>query len=102
MRLSELVAEIDAQRQLGNLSSALQLFVLDITVSAFTQPQFQVAIADPRGMRGKAKRGAAVSPSHPFAMGRTKIARGCGHELAIIALAASPYHCPGQSGTDTD
>jgi predicted DNA-binding ribbon-helix-helix protein len=29
MRLSELVAEIDAQRQLGNLSSALRLFVLD-------------------------------------------------------------------------
>jgi predicted DNA-binding ribbon-helix-helix protein len=27
--LSELVAEIDAQRQLGNLSSALRLFVLD-------------------------------------------------------------------------
>ena len=29
MRLSELVAEIDAQRQLGNLSSALRLFVLE-------------------------------------------------------------------------
>ena len=29
MTLSELVAEIDAQRQLGNLSSALRLFVLD-------------------------------------------------------------------------
>jgi len=29
VRLSELVAEIDAQRQLGNLSSALRLFVLD-------------------------------------------------------------------------
>jgi predicted DNA-binding ribbon-helix-helix protein len=27
--LSELVAEIDAQRQLGNLSSALRLFVLE-------------------------------------------------------------------------
>jgi hypothetical protein len=27
--LSELVAEIDAQRQFGNLSSALRLFVLD-------------------------------------------------------------------------
>ena len=27
MTLSELVAEIDAQRQLGNLSSALRLFV---------------------------------------------------------------------------
>ena len=29
MTLSELVAEIDAQRQLGNLSSALRLFVLE-------------------------------------------------------------------------
>ena len=29
MTLSALVAEIDAQRQLGNLSSALRLFVLD-------------------------------------------------------------------------
>ena len=29
MTLSELIAEIDAQRQLGNLSSALRLFVLD-------------------------------------------------------------------------
>ena len=29
MNLSELVAEIDAQRQPGNLSSALRLFVLD-------------------------------------------------------------------------
>jgi predicted DNA-binding ribbon-helix-helix protein len=29
MTLSELVAEIDAQRQLGNLSSAVRLFVLD-------------------------------------------------------------------------
>jgi predicted DNA-binding ribbon-helix-helix protein len=29
MTLSELVAEIDAQRQLGNLSSAIRLFVLD-------------------------------------------------------------------------
>jgi len=29
MTLSELVGEIDAQRQLGNLSSALRLFVLD-------------------------------------------------------------------------
>jgi predicted DNA-binding ribbon-helix-helix protein len=29
MNLSELVAEIDAQRQHGNLSSALRLFVLD-------------------------------------------------------------------------
>ena len=29
MTLSQLVAEIDAQRQLGNLSSALRLFVLD-------------------------------------------------------------------------
>jgi predicted DNA-binding ribbon-helix-helix protein len=29
MSLSQLVAEIDAQRQLGNLSSALRLFVLD-------------------------------------------------------------------------
>ena len=29
MTLSELVAEIDAQRELGNLSSALRLFVLD-------------------------------------------------------------------------
>jgi predicted DNA-binding ribbon-helix-helix protein len=29
MRLSELVAEIDAQRQFGNLSSALRLFVLE-------------------------------------------------------------------------
>jgi predicted DNA-binding ribbon-helix-helix protein len=29
MTLSELVAEIDAQQQLGNLSSALRLFVLD-------------------------------------------------------------------------
>jgi len=29
MTLSELVAEINAQRQLGNLSSALRLFVLD-------------------------------------------------------------------------
>jgi predicted DNA-binding ribbon-helix-helix protein len=29
MNLSELVAEIDAQRQFGNLSSALRLFVLD-------------------------------------------------------------------------
>ena len=29
MRLSELVAKIDAQRQLSNLSSALRLFVLE-------------------------------------------------------------------------
>ena len=29
MNLSELVAEIDAQRQFGNLSSAVRLFVLD-------------------------------------------------------------------------
>jgi len=29
MTLSQLVAEIDAQRQFGNLSSALRLFVLD-------------------------------------------------------------------------
>ena len=29
MTLSELIAEIDAQRQLGNLSSAIRLFVLD-------------------------------------------------------------------------
>jgi predicted DNA-binding ribbon-helix-helix protein len=29
MALSELVAEIDAQRELGNLSSALRLFVLE-------------------------------------------------------------------------
>ena len=29
MNLSELVAEIDAQRQHSNLSSALRLFVLD-------------------------------------------------------------------------
>src|SRR5262249_41421853 len=29
MTLSELVAEIDAQRQLGNLSSVLRFFVLD-------------------------------------------------------------------------
>jgi predicted DNA-binding ribbon-helix-helix protein len=29
MNLSEVVAEIDAQRQPGNLSSALRLFVLD-------------------------------------------------------------------------
>jgi predicted DNA-binding ribbon-helix-helix protein len=29
MTLSELVAEVDAQRQLGNLSSALRLFVLE-------------------------------------------------------------------------
>ena len=29
MNLSELVAEIDAQRQFGNLSSALRLFVLE-------------------------------------------------------------------------
>ena len=29
MTLSELVAEIDAHRQLGNLSSTLRLFVLD-------------------------------------------------------------------------
>ena len=29
MTLSELVAKIDAERQLGNLSSALRLFVLD-------------------------------------------------------------------------
>ena len=29
MTLSELIAEIDAQRQLGNLSSAIRLFVLE-------------------------------------------------------------------------
>ena len=29
MRLSEVVADIDTQRQFGNLSSALRLFVLD-------------------------------------------------------------------------
>ena len=29
MNLSEVVAEIDAQRQLGNLSSAIRLFVLE-------------------------------------------------------------------------
>src|SRR5438094_10644647 len=34
MTLSELIAEIDAQRQLGNLSSAIRLFVLE-----FYRPQ---------------------------------------------------------------
>jgi predicted DNA-binding ribbon-helix-helix protein len=37
MRLSELVAEIDAQRQLGNLSSALRLFVLEFYRTQLSQ-----------------------------------------------------------------
>ena len=37
MTLSELVAEIDAQRQLGNLSSALRLFVLDFYRNQLSQ-----------------------------------------------------------------
>ena len=36
MRLSEVVAEIDAQRQLGNLSSAVRLFVLDFYRTKFS------------------------------------------------------------------
>jgi predicted DNA-binding ribbon-helix-helix protein len=39
MTLSELVAEIDAQRQLGNLSSALRLFVLDFYRTQLSQPK---------------------------------------------------------------
>ena len=39
MTLSELVAEIDAQRQLGNLSSALRLFVLDFYRTQLSHPK---------------------------------------------------------------
>ena len=37
MTLSELIAEIDAQRQLGNLSSAVRLFVLDFYRNQLSQ-----------------------------------------------------------------
>ena len=39
MTLSELVAEINAQRQLGNLSSALRLFVLDFYRTQLSHPK---------------------------------------------------------------
>ena len=39
MTLSALVAEIDAQRQLGNLSSALRLFVLDFYRTQLSHPK---------------------------------------------------------------
>ena len=39
MTLSELVAEIDAHRQLGNLSSTLRLFVLDFYRTQLSHPK---------------------------------------------------------------
>src|SRR5262245_56223353 len=39
MTLSALVAEIDAQRKLGNLSSALRLFVLDFYRTQLSHPK---------------------------------------------------------------
>jgi predicted DNA-binding ribbon-helix-helix protein len=39
MTLSELVAGIDAQRQFGNLSSALRLFVLDFYRTHLSHPK---------------------------------------------------------------
>jgi predicted DNA-binding ribbon-helix-helix protein len=39
MTLSQLVTEIDAQRQLGNLSSALRLFVLDFYRTQLSHPK---------------------------------------------------------------
>jgi predicted DNA-binding ribbon-helix-helix protein len=39
MTLSQLIAEIDAQRQLGNLSSALRLFVLDFYRTQRSHPK---------------------------------------------------------------
>jgi predicted DNA-binding ribbon-helix-helix protein len=39
MTLSELVAGIDAQRQFGNLSSALRLFVLDFYRTQLSHPK---------------------------------------------------------------
>ena len=39
MTLSQLIAEIDAQRQLGNLSSALRLFVLDFYRTQLSHPK---------------------------------------------------------------
>ncbi|MGP9811517.1 ribbon-helix-helix domain-containing protein [Rhodopseudomonas sp. NSM] len=45
MTLSELVGEIDGNRQQGNLSSAIRLFVLDYFRSrAMQQPQQQPAV----------------------------------------------------------
>lgn len=45
MTLSELVGEIDSNRQQGNLSSAIRLFVLDYFRSRALQAQ-QQAVAD--------------------------------------------------------
>jgi predicted DNA-binding ribbon-helix-helix protein len=39
MTLSQLITEIDAQRQLGNLSSALRLFVLDFYRTQLSHPK---------------------------------------------------------------
>ena len=43
MTLSELVGEIDSKRQLGNLSSAIRLFVLD-----HFKTRAAAAVADPK------------------------------------------------------
>jgi predicted DNA-binding ribbon-helix-helix protein len=49
MTLSELVGEIDSNRQHGNLSSAIRLFVLDYfrNRATATQPQQRVSVLQP-------------------------------------------------------
>jgi predicted DNA-binding ribbon-helix-helix protein len=54
MTVSELVAEVDADRQNGNLSSAMRLFVLR---------QYRDQLANHQVMNGKAHVGIASRPS---------------------------------------
>ncbi|MGV7219648.1 ribbon-helix-helix domain-containing protein [Bradyrhizobium sp. UFLA05-112] len=54
MTLSELVGDIDRNRQQGNLSSAIRLFVLDYFKSRVAAPQLQQKVLAPQPSSSRA------------------------------------------------
>ena len=73
MTLSELVGEIDSNRQQGNLSSAIRLFVLDY----FRTRAVPAAPPPPRRMQGRRRRRTSTAPSYIRHPDLIRVVRGC-------------------------